>query len=476
MQLLLKCQSLAWLSAAAPLGLGFLALSGSTQGAAFFDGADDAEGRAVMEQARQRIEAVRKAEVSLQILGPDGKPMAGSVEIQLRRHAFLFGAAASDTFAIKPGGKATPAAREMGLEVAAELFNVATINCHWSGSQPTKDGAFNWRASDQLMEWAVSHGLSPRMHCLIYMNEGCSPKWRAEVKSTEEWWQLIDRRIAAVAERYGKNYIEYDVLNETNFCPPWNRQNNPLFPDYDAPATGVRIFQIARKHLPQGKLLILDQFIPTSQPGNRNFERYMDYCRKLIAQGAPVDAIGYQGHFYTGKPSFQQGSAEAGPDAFRMKALAQGLDRLAGLGRPVHITEFNPPSRNNKVKNPNQARLSEEEVAAWSVNFYTLAFSKPYIQEITRWFLVDDVGGRGTDAGLVTLTGKKKPEYYALKKLLKETWNTEWKGEPKDGTVSLRGFYGEYEIIAPGCKPAKFVLGKGGPKEISLSLKHSDGQ
>ena len=436
-----------------------------------FDGVDDAAGRAVMEQARQRIERMRKGDLRLRVLGPEGDPFAGVVAVRLRRHAFLFGAAVTDTFQVKPGGKATPAARAAGLAVVAELFNVATVNCHWNSNQPARGGPFSWAASDALMSWVKAHGLQPRMHCLVYMNEGCAPRWREQVRTEAEWWPLIERRIQAVAERYGGDYLEYDVLNETNFLGAWNREHNAGFPTYDAPETGVRIFQIARKYLPHARLLILDQFIPTSKPGNPGFDKYFAYCRQLIAAGAPVDAIGYQAHFYTGRPTFAAGTEQAGPDAFRMKELERGLDRLATLGKPIHITEFNPPSRNNKVKNPNQARLTDEAVAAWSVNFHTLAFSKPYIEEVTRWFVVDDLGGRGSDAGLVTLDGRKKPEYFALKKLLQETWSTQWQGQANAGQIALRGFYGEYELTAPGFKPMIFTLSRNGPRESMLRLE-----
>ncbi|OPZ08004.1 MAG: hypothetical protein BWZ10_02733 [candidate division BRC1 bacterium ADurb.BinA364] len=134
---------------------------------------------------------------------------------------------------------------------------------------------------------------------------------------------------------------------------------------------------------------------------------------------------------------------------------------------PIHITEFNPPSRDTKNKNPDQARLSDEEVAEWTVNFYTLAFSKPYIREITRWFLIDTIGGRGIDAGLVTLEGERKPSYYALRKLLKETWSTRWEGELKDGQADFRGFFGTYEARIGG-ETARFELceGPSGPIEV----------
>ena len=71
-----------------------------------------------------------------------------------------------------------------------------------------------------------------------------------------------------------------------------------------------------------------------------------------------------------------------------------------------------------KRKGP-QPRFNEEEIAAWEVNYYTLIFSKPYIHQLTRWFVVDGHGGNALDGGLITVKGRKKPNYYALRKLIK---------------------------------------------------------
>ena len=132
----------------------------------------------------------------------------------------------------------------------------------------------------------------------------------------------------------------------------------------------------------------------------------------------------------------------------------------------MHITEFSPPSRDNKRTGP-QPSLTDDEVAAWQVNYYTLAFSKPYVHEVTRWFLVDELGGRGIDAGVIARDGKLKPAYFALRRLLKETWSSSWAGTARRGEVSFRGFYGDYEVSVPGIPQCGLhgTAGRGGSRE-----------
>ena len=434
----------------------------------FFDGvADEADYRA-LERAQRRIDVVRQGDVTLRLLDESGRPLRGRAEVRMVRHAFPFGAALSHTHRLRPEDDAF-AGKEAGLRAAADLFTMATVNCHWGLTQMTLEGRYDWSWPDLFTEWAERHHMRARLHALLYLNRSYTPTWRDEVGSTEAWWPLIERHIAAVAERYSDRICEYDVINEMLHQYAWQREHIPLFPPLCDPANAHRAFQIARRDLPDATLIPLESFIPTVYEGNWVFQDYYDYNKRLLELGAPLDAIGYQGHFYTDRPSFRDGNEVGGPRAFRLAAIEEGLDRLASLGLPIRITEFNPPSR-NRSRPDWPARLTDEAVAAWTVNYYTLVFSKPYVAEIVRWFVVDAVGGRGTDAGLVTRTGEEKPAYWALKWLLQETWSTRWAGGLENGVASFRGFYGTYEVQVEGYAPARFEWVKGAENQIELRL------
>ena len=450
----------------ATLGGVYALAAGTAQTAAGedWDGVDDEAGEAVMAAARDRIEQHRTADVRMVCVDPDGQPISGPASARLVRHNFLFGAAMSDTLNLREDHPA----RQPALDAAAELFNVATCNAHWSYTQPTPD-TFLWTATDRYLAWADEHGLAARMHALIYLNQGCSPRWRKSITSTEAWWDLIERRIASVAERYGGRYIEYDVINEAHYWADFKQAEVPTFPNLLDPDVATRIFHIARRHLPTEPLMPLHQFIPNASPDNGGFLEYFNWCQAMIDRGAPLSAIGYQGHFYTRRDSFREGYAGVGRDAFRIKSLDQGFEKLSELGYPVHITEFNPPSRSTKFT-AGKARLTDDAVARWSDNYYTLAFSKPYLNEVTRWFVIDTIGGRGIDAGLVDLQGHLKPNYFALKKLLQETWMTRWDEGLKDGRAAFRGFVGTYELTVPGREPVQFELpSEGGEVTITIA-------
>jgi GH35 family endo-1,4-beta-xylanase len=476
-----------------------------------FDGANDSEGRGVMEAARQRIEEIRKGDFTLTLLDSNGNPIQGSVEVNHVEHEFLFGGNASafldrakerpmhagnfvpyerfaDWFKAKypkskyPNGishETTRKAVEVAQEVTKELFNIITINCHWGDVQPSLESV-DYSKIDEMHAWAIANGLKTRMHALVYLHPVITPSWSDQVQTTEEWWELIEKRIAEIAQRYSHSYVEYDVINETLYQKNNAKKNVPLFPDYTSPETGTRLFHIARRHLPTATLMPLDQVYPVIFERNQPFRTYLDYCAQMIKMGAPIDAIGYQAHFWPSRSgavtkSVHDGLNVGGPDAFKMAALEKGLDFMAAkLNKPIHITEFNPPSRSALNPDPDQPGLTEVELTRWTRNFYTLVFSKAYMREITCWFVVDVLGGASLDPGLVTLEGEKKPLYYTLKKLIKEDWSTQWSGKAQNGQVSLRGFWGHYEVKVPGYETARIPLLENGPHAQTLWLKKSN--
>lgn len=439
----------------------------SARAADFFDGVD-AAGKPIMDQARKRIGEVRQGELSLRLVKPDGTPVAGHARVRLVRHDFNFGANLTAVSAKLPEN--SPVQAE-AYRVIEELFNFARVGNFWSHMAPTKDGPLDWERVDRDVKWAQVRGWPMRFHCLIYNVPDSVPPWYAQVKSAEEWWPLIEGRIRATAERYGSVIGEYDVINEMVLNPKGAHANRPLFPALDNPTNGARILEIARKYLPQAKLVSLETGLPAAPGAATHYQEAWNYQKALLDLHPPVDVLGYQGHFHASGLPFRQGGPKAGPDAYLMTGVNRALEQLAELGKPIHITEFSGPSRSSKKGKGPQPDITPEEVAAWTVNFYTLAFSKPYIHEIIFWNVVDGVGGQAIDAGLLTKDAQRKPLYFALKKLLKEEWATSWQGELADGTANYRGFFGRYEVVAEGYAPAEITFPRTGPRNATVALK-----
>ncbi len=421
----------------------------------FFDGTD-AQTETLMQQAEQQIEQVRKGDFSLELVDKKGDPIKGTVQLELLVHDFDFGA---DLFGLHQIPDSDPA-KKTAMQAIDELFNTVIVCDYWTRNQNKLNGPHDWKSPDYGFKVAKEMGKRARYHALIFG----FPRWLHNFKTEEEQWEALEKRIKQVADRYGDKIVEVDVINEFINYQYWNENphakylKTTTFPNFAKPENGARILRIARKHMPNAKLVVLESNIWSVS--NPVFQEIYEYHKRLIELDAPYDYIGYQAHYYAQKNvPFQQGTKEFGPRTFMMDEINKGLEQMAQLGKPMVITEFNPPSRSNKSRNPDQVRISDEEIAAWESNFHTLLFSKPYIDGIARWFTIDNLGGRGMDAGVVTEDGKLKPNYFALKKLIKGKWHTQLNGNLKKGKMQFNGFYGTYQLKVDGYQPVRIQLG-----------------
>jgi hypothetical protein len=436
----------------------------------FFDGLDGA-GCEVMDQARRDIEQIRKGDFKLRVVDTAGKPITGKVRLRHVRHEFRFGGPSS------------------GNPLFLELFNAGRMNPHWGVLQKAEDGPdgpYQWEHFDKKLDAAYAHDVSMRWHCLIYEEHGSprwidakyreQPWWKSVPETEEQWWKLIERHLREVGTHRrpcdGKplgEFLEFDVINETG-SRMWTNERletagkPAAFPSAhnrhpNGWANAARMITLARQSMPNSRLVALEPW-PMGDLNNgmtkrvlRHFSRLFDRQSNdpLIRQVSedPRVLLGYQGH--TGVHDRA---------ALTMSRINAGFERFSQFGKEIAITEYDPPcvAKDKPQEEFERTRLTPEEQAAWSVNFHTLAFSKPYIGELMRWCWADGQSMK-RDAGIVFQNFRPKPEYFALKKLLTETWTTRWEGPlAADGAASFRGYFGTYEVEAGGFKGRRVRL------------------
>ena len=430
----------------------------------FFDGAIDSASRETMRRADAAIEKYRKGDFELRLTDRNGEPFSGEVEVELVRHAFNFGVSMYGVSAL-PDSEL----KQQALQAVREIFNMVTVCEYWRS--PTTMRSIDRPEED--LAFARENGLRCRFHAIAYNN----PRWIMQSNPTAEaCWNMLEDRVRSVAERYKGQFEEFDVINEFVSGHHWENHLDfyravPQFPQFRDPEIAKRMMEMTRKYLPDEKLVVLEAQIPSIS--NSRFVETIEFWRSLAAIGGDFDYVGHQAHFYGGGCDYREGTNRfpGGKNAYTMAEIEKGLDLLGSIGKPVVITEFNGPSRNSNWSEQTRRKiwtLSDEENAAWQINFYRLAFSKPYIREITRWFLIDELGGKGMDAGLLTTDGRKHAVYDALRRLIHEEWHTRVESEVRDGTLRFRGFYGDYEIRAEGRAPVRVTCDGAGPVEIVM--------
>ncbi|MGM9739269.1 MAG: sulfatase-like hydrolase/transferase [Candidatus Cryptobacteroides sp.] len=431
----------------------------------YFDGTPDVRSAAIMRSAADSIEKYRKGDFSIKVIdAKTGKPVRVPVRLNLAKHKFNFGVSMYGVSALQDS-----VLKRKAEDAIRTLFNTVTV-CDYFKKNALYGDPMPSSACDDI-KFACANDKTMRFHAALFN----IPQWINGAGYTEErCWDMIERRLKYISENYAGIIDEYDIINEfiNEFHYPGRAfyDNNPEYPQFRNPETAKKVMALARKYLPEKKLVVLETSVASAN--NPIFREIVDFYKALVEAGGDFDYVGYQGHFY-GHGDFRKGDRELGPDTFKMSSISDALDMLGDIGKPVIITEFNGPSRHIQRggREDKEWTLSDEENADWQINFYRLAFSKPYIHQITRWFLIDELGGAGIDAGILCKDGGKKAIYDKLNHLLNVEWHTDVTLPLLDGNASFRGFYGKYDVEAKGYGKGSVVLNEDGEYIISLTKK-----
>jgi len=234
----------------------------------------------------------------------------------------------------------------------------------WGSVQPAQN-YFNWGNLDKIYTYVTSKGLLYKHHCLVWGQQ--QPGWitaldqPAQRAAVENWIKLV-------GERYPKmDFV--DVVNEPIRAPA----------DYRAAlggegATGwdwvVTSFELARKYCTPGTRLIINEYNVLQDNGVT--DRYIGLINVLKSRGL-VDGVGIQGHYF----EFRSDTRAANQYVYSVTTLKANLDRIAALGLPIYITEFD-------VDEPDDAiQLAQYQI------YFPLFWNHPAVKGITFWGYIE---------------------------------------------------------------------------------------
>ena len=135
----------------------------------------------------------------------------------------------------------------------------------------------------------------------------------------------------------------------------------------------------------------------------------MLYADMVVQSGIGFDGVGAQ---------FLFGPSSDGMFVRDMFQISEKLDRLGNLGKPVHITAVQVPSRplsNGRSGGCWRTPWDEEIQSLWVREFYTIALSKPFIESVTWLDLADRDAGLIPSGGLLQADLSPKPAFKVLK-------------------------------------------------------------
>jgi endo-1,4-beta-xylanase len=198
----------------------------------------------------------------------------------------------------------------------------------WGSVAASQDSTkWDWAGLDRAYNYAKAHNIIFKEHTLIWGQQ--QPSWISSLDATTQL-NYIETWIRQVGKRY-PDLAMVDVVNEglPSHNPPDGNNNHAKYKDAlgGNGTTGydwvIKAFELARKYIPNAKLLLNDYGIINDDGATTNYLVIIN----LLKDRGLIDGIGVQGHRF----EFESVSTTT---------LKYNLDRLYATGLPVYITEF----------------------------------------------------------------------------------------------------------------------------------------
>jgi GH35 family endo-1,4-beta-xylanase len=289
------------------------------------------------------------------------------IERAAPRPGFLFGCNAF-------GYPANPDAFARTFE---DVFNFATLPFYLKEVEKSY-GAPDYKRVDRILEWlGQSRGVLMKGHPLVWMNPKQTPEW-LKGKGFEEAKGLVVEAARRSVLRYRRQIHAWDVINEAHL------QNALGFTAAQQVELTRAACEAARAADPTcfrvvNSCCTWSEYMRKPKTGQCCVYDYLD---AVVAAGIPFEAVGLQ-YYYSGRDLVE---------------FERSLESFRGFGKPIHITELGLPSAFDTTQPPwdpgvwyvwHGEQWTEQLQADWVEQFYTLAYSKPYIEAITWWNLTD---------------------------------------------------------------------------------------
>ena len=387
-------------------------------------------------EANARIEKIRKGDLLLQVRNAKGEPLPGAkIELRQSRHAFPFGTTVAADLLVAQG-----ADTDKYRELLKENYTRASIENHlkWPFFE-------TWGREDALksVSWLNQNGLEVTGHNLIWPGWSDLPADLPALKDDKAALQKrIDGHFAEILGATKGQITEWHVVNE-----PYSKHDLLDILGRDAMADW---FKLAQKYDPKPTLFINDYPpLDGAALSNEHLNSYFRDIKRLQELGAPIEGIGFQCHF--------------GSNPIPPQRVLSGLDRFAGFGLPISITEFDMDTQDEEL----QARFMRD--------FMTAAFSHPSVQSIMLWGFWEGKHWM-PNAALYRQDWSIKPNGQMWLDLVKKAWWTNADGATgTNGQWQTRGFYGDYQATVTTADGAKqsfpISIAKGATAPVVLRLK-----
>lgn len=367
------------------------------------------DGAAWRKKALQRIEEIRTSPLRVKVVNAGGKPVKGAkLEVTLQQSDFIWGTSVKEALLAKDDVES-----QTYKTYLKEFFNTAVIENGF------KTGGWAWNEDRKMntllsFDWLRDNGFRQRGHNLVW------PAWKFNSPLTKH----IAMRDSASFDRYIKaqfyermaytkgQVIAWDVVNEY--------MHEKEFFRYLPHSAMVDWFKLAHELDPDAQLFINEYGMLNCVQSPQNIREYMDTIQSLRSKGAPIHAIGIQGH--------------VGRQPRNPAQVITDLDLFTSMGLPVQITEFD-------INTPD-----EELQADYMRDFLIAVYSHPIVTGVVLWGFWEEAHWK-PDAGMFCKNWTLKKSADVWREWVVGKWKTHVLGETdKNGMLNIRGHLGRYTI------------------------------
>lgn len=347
---------------------------------------------------------------------PDSRP---AVEIKIDR---VIKDAFRDLFRIGTAGDIPANYSNEELALAAEHFNAVTPeNCMKPEPVHPQEDRWQFQRADALVEWAEQNKLSIHGHTLVWHAQ--TPDWFFRDGDKAAITQRLQDHIHTLVGRYKGKIQSWDVVNEaindggnaetgTREALRDSKWRQALGPEYLTLA-----FKFAHEADPGATLYYNDYNIETEPKHSSSIV----LLKRLLSEGAPVHAVGIQGHWRSGAVPFED--------------IDRAISDYASLGLKVSITELDVTIRGasggqfgggfgrpgSRPSTPASAEELNAQARDYAKLFAIFTKHKDVIERITFWGLHDRRTWRqGQHPLILDASGQPKPAYTAIINLVSQ--------------------------------------------------------
>ena len=345
---------------------------------------------------------------------PEPAPSATpAVEVNIDR---IIKDAFKGSFRIGMAGDVPTRYSEQELGVAAEHFNAVTPeNCMKSGPIHPDENTWQFARSDALVDWAVQNKMSIHGHTLVWHSQ--TRDWFFRGGDKQVVTQRMKDHIHTLVGRYKGKIRSWDVVNEA-ISDGGNEETggtenlrNSQWMQTLGPKFLTLAFQFAHEADPNA-LLYYNDYNIESGPKHASS---MVLLQRLLKEGAPIHAVGIQGHWRTGRVPFED--------------IDKAITDYASLGLKVSITELDVTIRGasggqlgrgfgrgrSRTPVPPSAEDLKAQAEDYARLFAIFTKHKDVIQRVTFWGLNDRRTWRfGQHPLILDANNNPKPAYAAI--------------------------------------------------------------